>query len=203
MLAVMRLPQLSIADALTTVGIIALNCAAIRAIHGDDDELLCGVAPMALALQVGIFWLIRSRSRVRAFWVGFLVFGAVAMTSFVGAWFFCAGRNVSVDPRTGILVDRWAGSPIWVLWSSYGRFVGGSLQHLTNSELILGDGGDTHGHDGVPIATKAAILAVPQVAFAVAGAALTSLTLRWRFEPDSRTRDHQKDPTGGARLDSG
>lgn len=185
----MKLPRLSIAEIMTVVGIVALNLAAARAFSDDYHELLCEVAPMAVTLQVGILSLIRSRGRVRAFETGYVAFGSLAMASFIGAVFFCPSDSVTIDPKTGQAVVRTSpGAPIWVLWSRYGRFVFKTLENLPNSDFIVGDGGDSHGDDGVPLGTKALILSLPQMVFAVAGGLFSSLIKRRSHEPPSRGR---------------
>ena len=68
---------------MVVVGIAALNLAAVRILFLYNSEMLIGVALIGLALQVGIFRLMRSRGRGRAFWVGFVVCGLTAMMAFV------------------------------------------------------------------------------------------------------------------------
>jgi hypothetical protein len=195
----MKLPRLSIAEIMTVVGIVALNLAATRAFPDDNHELLGGVAPMAVTVQVGIFSLIRSRGRVRAFGAGFVAFGSLAMASFVGAGFFSPSDSVSIDPKTGQAVVRTSpGAPIWVLWSRYGRFVFKTLESLPNSDFIVGDGGDSHGQDGIPLGTKALILFLPQMVFAIAGGLCASLIKRRSREPQSRGRTPSRSCFGDA-----
>jgi hypothetical protein len=195
----MKLPRLSIAESITMVGIVALDLATTRALPDANHELLGGVAPMAVTLQVGIFSLIRSQGRVRAFCAGFLVFGTMGMTSFLGAALFCPSDSASIDPRTGkAIVTTSPGSPTWVLWSRYGRFVFKTLESLPNSDFIVGDGGDSHGHDGIPLATKALILFLPQMVFAIAGGLCASLSKRRSREPQSRSRTPSQSCFGDA-----
>ena len=195
----MKLPRLSIAEIMTVVGIVALNLAATRALSDDNHELLGGVVPMAVILQVGIFSLIRSQGRVRAFWAGFLVFGTMGMTSFLGAALFCPSDSVSIDPKTEkAIVKNFPRSPTWVLWSRYGRFVFKTLESLPNSDFILGDGGDSHGHDGIPLGTKALILSLPQMVLAGAGGLCANLIKRRSREPQSRGRTPNQPCFGNA-----
>ena len=79
----MSLPRVSIVKLMLIVGIAALNLAAVRILFLYNSEMLIGVAPIGLALQFGIFRLMRSRGRGRAFWVGFVVCGLTAMMAFV------------------------------------------------------------------------------------------------------------------------
>jgi hypothetical protein len=165
----MKLPRLSIAELMTVVGIVALDVAASGVLL-ENNDLLGGVAPMGLTLQMGIFWLIRSRGRVPSFWAGFLAFGTMAMMSFLGAALSCPGDSVAIDPKTGqAVVTTFPGSTIWSLWVGYGRFVFKTLESLPNSDWIVGDGGDSHGHDGIPLITKVFVLSLPQLVFAAVG----------------------------------
>jgi hypothetical protein len=185
----MNLPRLSIAETMTIVGIAALNLAASRAFLDDHDELLIGVAPMAVFLQFAIFSLIRSRGRARAFGTGFPLFGTMAMLSFIGAAYSCPNNSLSIDPRSGkAIVKSSPGSPIWVLWSSYFGFVHETLERLPNSDFMLGDGGDSHGNDGIPLGTKAVVLCLPQMVLAVAGGLFCSMIKRRRDRPLARGR---------------
>jgi hypothetical protein len=171
----MKLPRFSIAELMTVVGIVALDVAASRALL-EDNGLLGGVAPMGLTLGIGAYWLIRCRGRVPSFWAGFLAFGAMAMMSFLGAALSRPVDSIAIDPKTGqAVVTTIPGSTIWSLWAGYGRFVFKALEGLTDSEWIIGDGGDPHGHDGIPFITKAFILSLPQLVFAVAGGVVARL----------------------------
>jgi hypothetical protein len=179
----MKLPRFSIAETMAIVGIVALNLAATRAVPDDYHELLTGVAPMAVLLQFVIFSRIHSPGRVRALGAGFLVFGTIAMTSFIGAVYCCPKESVDIDSRTGkAIVKTSPGSPIWALWRSYGGFVLNTIETLPNSDFILGDGGDSHGNDGIPLGTKAIVFFLPQISVALAGGLLSSF-IKSRSEP--------------------
>ena len=174
----MKLPRLSIVELMTVISIVAVDVAATRVLL-EDNDLLGGIAPMGLTLQIGIYWLIRSRGRVPPFWVGFLAFGAMAMMSFLGAELSCPGDSVAIDPKTGqTVVTTFPGSTIWSLWARYGRFVFKTLQSLPNSGWIVGDGGDSHGHGEIPVTTKIFILSLPQLVFAVAGGVVAMWLVR-------------------------
>ena len=79
----MKPPQLSIASAMAVVAIIAINIATLRTLHSYDEELAQGVALTGFALQFGVFQSIRSRGRVRTFWIGFVALGWATMMTFV------------------------------------------------------------------------------------------------------------------------
>jgi hypothetical protein len=180
------------------VGIAAINLAAFGTLLGENHDLRCGLAPMAFALQVANFLLIRSRGGVRAFSAGFLVCGIIATTGFLSATLSCPSESVSIDHKTGkAVVQSSGGSIIWVLWTGYGHFAWGVLNRLTTSDFILGDGPDPHGHDGIPLATRAVLLTFPQAMFAGIGGTFTSLVRRWRFKGVSHVRD-QSEPASGA-----
>jgi hypothetical protein len=80
----MKIPQFSIARLMTIVGIVGLNLAFTRLwSHSSHPSLLTGRFLTSIALQVGLFCLIRSRRRrTFTFWIGFEGFGlAAAITS--------------------------------------------------------------------------------------------------------------------------
>ena len=79
----MKRPRMSIARLMGVVAVLALNAGAARAfVVRDEDDLLIGVALMAVALQVGLLF----RRRSPRFFAGFLVAGLVAMGSFLWAY---------------------------------------------------------------------------------------------------------------------
>ena len=80
----MKLPQFSISRLMTVVGIVGLNLAFTQLwSHSSEPSLLTGRFLTCIALQIGLFCLIRSsRSRTFTFWIGFEGFGlAAAITS--------------------------------------------------------------------------------------------------------------------------
>jgi hypothetical protein len=87
----MKLPQFSIARLMTIVGIVGLNLAFTQLwSHSSEPSLLTGRFLTIIALQVGLFCLIRSRrSRTFTFWIGFEGFGlAAAITSIYIDFFY-------------------------------------------------------------------------------------------------------------------
>jgi hypothetical protein len=87
----MKLLQFSIARLMTIVGIVGLNLAFTQLwSHSSEPALLTGRFVTCIALQIGLFCLIRSRrSRAFAFWIGFEGFGlAAAITSIYIDFFY-------------------------------------------------------------------------------------------------------------------
>jgi len=168
-------PRLSIRLLMAIVAVIALNIAAVRVLLANDlytldRDSLMGAEPTGLTLQAGIYRATISRDRVRVFWLGFLLFGSMAMTSFLWGDYFCPIDSVVFDPVTGkSIVTSSPGSAAWTVWTGYGRCVFGILQRLTDSEYVIGVGGDSHGNDGIPLMTKAMIWFLPQLLISVAG----------------------------------
>ncbi len=76
----MKLPRISLFKLMAAVALIAVDFAAFRFVMDyDPDLMVCALS--GLVLQVGIFLAIRCRNRARAFWVGFVAFGAFAAFS--------------------------------------------------------------------------------------------------------------------------
>jgi hypothetical protein len=77
--------RFSIAKLMVVVGIVALNLAAVQFWSpSSEPSLFTGRILMAIALQVGLFCLIRSRrTGYRTFWWGFLSFGLAAFLTCV------------------------------------------------------------------------------------------------------------------------
>ena len=87
----MKLQQFSIARLMTIVGIVGLNLALTQLwSHSSEPSLLTGRFLTSIALQIGLFCLIRSRrSRTFTFWIGFEGFGlAAAITSLYIDFFY-------------------------------------------------------------------------------------------------------------------
>ena len=81
----MNLRRNTIAALMLVVIIVALNLAAARAIYMFEPWRLAGVGPISLAIQAGLFYLIRSRGRPRqyAFWAGFEAGSILGLWSFL------------------------------------------------------------------------------------------------------------------------
>jgi hypothetical protein len=81
----MSLRRNTIASLMLVVVVVALNLAVARAIYLFEPWRLAGTGPIALAIQGGLFYLIRSRRRPRqhAFWAGFEVGSILGLWSFL------------------------------------------------------------------------------------------------------------------------
>ncbi len=101
----MNLPRTSIAWWMKAVVLVALNLAAGRMLLVSEPWRLAGMGPIALAIQAGLFFLIRARGHPRryAFWTGFEA-GAL-----LGFWSFLYVR----------VPDSWVGS----LWDAYAEYI--------------------------------------------------------------------------------
>jgi hypothetical protein len=130
----MKIPCVSIKHLMAGVGIVALNLAAARGICGSmfktipdfPPYLLAGITPTAVALQFALFRLFRTRGRARAFWIGFVLAGSMAITSFVWAQLFPRMRLLL--PTGAIVNDE--GSSMAAIWTAYEEFVEDGLIHL-------------------------------------------------------------------------
>lgn len=73
----MRRPRLTIARWMGLTAILAVNAALVRAFvaHG----MFCGGILIFIALQCGLWCLLRSRGRLRRFWLGFEASGMAAV----------------------------------------------------------------------------------------------------------------------------
>jgi hypothetical protein len=122
--------RLSLFKMMAAVGVIAINLAAARAAYLANELLLVGLVPAAVALQFGLFVLLRSRGRVRAFWAGFLAFGSVAMLFFFLA--MSHPRNVGIA-RTShgkfVRIDT-PGSSLWNVLEGYANFASHRIEQL-------------------------------------------------------------------------
>jgi hypothetical protein len=98
----MNVRRNTIASLMLVVVIVALNVAAARAIYLFEPWRLAGMGPITLAIQAGLFYLIRTRGRPRqyAFWAGFEV------GSMLGLWSFL--YVLVPDSKVGSVWDAYA-----------------------------------------------------------------------------------------------
>jgi len=73
----MRRPRLTIAQWMRLTAILAMNAALVRAFV--VQEMFYGGILIFIALQIGLWCLLRSRGRLRRFWSGFEVSGISAV----------------------------------------------------------------------------------------------------------------------------
>jgi hypothetical protein len=127
--------RLTVARMMRIVCLIAANFAAAQMLFPSYRQTLLGIMPAAVGLQVAILLRRRARGRARAFWTEFLLFGALALGSFVWAMTFPRSIGITTfrDPGTGKVITRTVvtpGSPMSRVWDSYGRFVNEQLERF-------------------------------------------------------------------------
>ncbi len=95
----MQVLRFSIAKLMVIVGVAALNLAAVRFWSpSSEPSLFTGRVLMSIALQVGLFSLIRSRrTGYRTFWWGFVSFGLAAFITSVYIDFFSSDDSELFD----------------------------------------------------------------------------------------------------------
>lgn len=118
----------SVTTLMMVVAVVAINLAIARGLARFSPLLPIAIAFIALALQAISFILIRHRGKGRAFWLGFLAFGFMAMMSVIWAIVFAPNIGIAQDPTTGETITlKIPGSFLWSLWSSYTDLVDTSL----------------------------------------------------------------------------
>lgn len=175
----MKPPRLSIAKLMVVVVIIAINFGAARILFSYNTEMLIGVALSGMVLQVGLYQLLRSRGRGRAFWAGFTACGLMAMMSFVWAMLFPEVLGFGFENGSMTLFTT-PGSPLYSLWHGYADFL---FKHIIAPVLfdprinpVLDRESVTGGAFIVGI--RAVVWFVPQVLIAAGGGLLVSLIVR-------------------------
>jgi hypothetical protein len=183
----MHTPRLLIRTVMILVAVVAIEFTAIRAILGKalafgiGLQALINTVPMGLALNFGLLRMFRTRGRARAFWVGFLVCGLIAMMSAAWAGLTPAGsvRSTTGGPNTIV-----HGSRMWFLWQSYFDFTVNCLEALgfdirSFSPLSLD-------HPGIGYITIVGLIAfIPQLAIALVGGLIArSINSKDRHRPD-------------------
>jgi hypothetical protein len=113
--------------------VAALDFAAIRAIFSMATtfeiglQALINAIPIGLVLSFGLLRMVATPGKSRAFCVGFLIGGAIAMTTSVWAALTPAG---SARTTAGAPNKILHGSGIWHLWNSYFLFATNRLESL-------------------------------------------------------------------------
>ena len=182
----MRPPRLLVRTLMIVVASVAIEFTAIRAIFiraltfGVGLSALINTALIGLALNFGLLRMFRTIGRTRAFWVGFLVCGALAMVSSAWAALTPAG---SVRSATGGPNEILHESRMWGLWNSY--FVGtvNCLEALHFD--IRSFAPPSLDNPGIGyIAIMGLMAFIPQLAIALVGGLVArSLTLRFPDPP--------------------
>ena len=170
----MKLAPFSIAKLMVVVVAVAINLAIVRLLAAYSPVLPVAVAWTGLALQAGGLAVILGRGRARAFSVGFITFGAIALATVIWAMVFATNTGIAYDPSTGKTTTiTIPGSPLWTLWSNYFEFVGSFLVEKLQVNI------DPEGF------LAAVIWALPQLLIALAGGAIALLLVGRRH---TRTR---------------
>jgi hypothetical protein len=131
----MKLRQVGLGKLLAIIAVLAVDLAAGRAIlagsqhFGWDLGLLLVVAPIGLTLQAATFQVVSSRGRSRIFWVGFLTFGLVAMSSVLLAMYDPSSEKTIIS-SSGVTQESYPGGPMARLWGKYGELVYAGLENL-------------------------------------------------------------------------
>jgi len=126
-----KLLRISLRTLMLLVGITAVDSAVVRATWGSKRHVLEGIALTGLALNAGLFLLIRARGTARAFWAGFLLAGLLAAGSFAWAMSQSKLSATFMDQATGRQVTvHSSGAPLSDEWESYLNLVEDSIEAL-------------------------------------------------------------------------
>jgi hypothetical protein len=126
-----KLLRTSLRTMMVLVGLAAVDSAVIRATWGSKYNVLSGIAFSGLALNAGLFLLIRARGRARAFWAGFLLAGLLAAASFTWALTYPKVSATFRDQATGNQVTvHSSGAPLSDTWETYLNVVEDSIESL-------------------------------------------------------------------------
>jgi hypothetical protein len=129
----MRRPRLLVGTVMIVVAVVAIDFTLIRVTFsramtfGHGLQVLINTMPIGLALNIGVLSILRTRGRARAFWVGFLLCGTIAMISAAWAALTPAGSVRSTTGGPNQILD---GSRMWFLWQSYFVFTSNCLEAL-------------------------------------------------------------------------
>ncbi len=171
------------------VAVVAIDFTAIRVIFtnatafGLGVQALINTVPSGLALNIGLLRIFHTRGQARAFWVGFLVCGTIAMMSSAWAALTPAG---SVRSPTGGRNTILHESSVWALWNSYFVFTVNCLEalHVDVRSFFSPPSLDEPGIGYIAIVGLLAF--IPQLAIALVGglvARSTFLRLRVLHDP--------------------
>jgi hypothetical protein len=129
----MRPRHLLVRTVMIVVAVVAIDFATTRAIFsrsmtvGIGLQALINALPIGLVLNIGLVRAFCTRGRVRTFWVGFLVSGALAMMSSAWAALTPAGSVIATNGGPNKILQ---GSRMWFLWNSYFVFTVSCLETL-------------------------------------------------------------------------
>jgi hypothetical protein len=153
--AVMNQRRTSIASLMKFVVVVALNLCIGRLVFRYEPWRLAAIGPIAVAIQVGLYSLVRSRGRPRpcSFWVGFETGGLLGLIS--------------------LLYARVPESVVGAAWDDYAEFIDDLLSVNLGLSVLNRDP-----FDPALLIAVAVFASLPQMAMAVAGG-LIGLTLGW------------------------
>jgi hypothetical protein len=130
----MKLPRLSIGDALAVVVGCATTFAGFRALlgYGTDsptvEGLALGLPLIVFALQMGLYRAVFSRGRSRTFWAGFVAFGLLSVGTYAAAFLGLPDSmktplivwGLYYELAAGglmVVLAQWLGSPFTLVWA--------------------------------------------------------------------------------------
>jgi hypothetical protein len=103
-----KVPRIRIAWVMFAVAIFAVDFAAIRALIDSPpplgEELLFGALPMANVLMIGLL-IGQQRAGSQPFFVGFELFGAIALASYIALALLFPGPSGPIRPYVAIALD--------------------------------------------------------------------------------------------------
>ena len=103
-----KLPRIRIAWVMFAVAFFAIDLTVMRALLDYPsplgEELLFGALPMANVLAVGLL-IAQQRVRSRPFLLGFELFGAIALASYIASARFCPGPRGPIRSYLSIVLD--------------------------------------------------------------------------------------------------
>jgi hypothetical protein len=179
----MKPPRLTIVTLMCAVGMVAVSLAVGRALYASDPWLPAGVCLAGIAIEVGLFQIVRTRGKPRAFWAGFVICGILAASSFALGKLVRNSVEASVNATTGELtlfpttVLEQVGSTSWTIWRVYLGLAVMCLNRLPFGPSLM----SPDFRDPVVLTTAALMTGLPQLLVALAGGLLAR-----RFFPQPR-----------------
>jgi hypothetical protein len=183
----MKCPRFSIGKMMVLVGLIALNLGASRMLCSAEPSLLAGFIPAGLALQFGAYRLIRSRTRARAFWAGFLAAGLLAGSTLAWTMIFRTSVNIGLNGVTGqsvkIIIPGFPSADrLWSVWERYFDLATSPMERVPFTAGVL------EREDASTAILIATIVFLPQLLLALTGGLLAVLLARLvGLRPGDRT----------------
>jgi hypothetical protein len=168
--------RFTIAKLMVVVGIVAFNLAAVQFWSpSSEPSLFTGRFLMSIALQVGLFGLIRSRRRgYRTFWRGFVICGLAAAITSVYIDLFSPANSELFD-----LMDQYLSSTFNLLERISLLIPDPYFRSRARTALVVSD------NTFISHFIYDFVSFLPQLFIALSGGCLASLALRrWTKRPD-------------------